>query len=157
MFAYCCGHATIVAQRQPIFGATGATTPHGGPTSLSRWRGGLLAGHTAAGTADDGIVSNGNRPARRRANIATTDRASRRDLAPSVRSHRYDGGLRHYVVRPPQCAKWIASFLCSRHFLRQFLSRNDAATTCMPIADSSFIQVPNDIPDCLQQMLLAAA
>lgn len=88
MFGYCCGHATIVAPRHHYLPQSSSPRHPRGQISFSKWRGGLLPGHSR-GHGDDGIASDGSPCQRCRAIIAMADHASRCDLAgPYVQSPR---------------------------------------------------------------------
>jgi hypothetical protein len=134
MFAHCCSHATFVALRQPLTGAIGATR--------RQLRSNLafeMARRLALGTQLRGQSGRRNRfereascpPSRDHGDDGHDNRHGESQRSCIVRSfNRHDAieRVRHYVVRHPQCAKRIASFLCGQHFFAPVLSRDDTAT-----------------------------
>lgn len=122
-----------MAPRQPLTGAIGATT--------RQLRSNLafeMARRLARRTQLRGQSGRRNRFQRESSRPTSRDHGddghdngrgeSQRVLhRPFVLPPRCDRGVRHYVVRHPQCAKRIASFLCGQHFFAPVLSRGDAA------------------------------
>jgi hypothetical protein len=135
MFAYCCGHATIVARRQPLFGLIcSRCTAHCGQTSPLEASGESPVTTSERSTTE--FLQRENRLARHRAtrpNLGTAralPRIGQHDsqtfAAPDLAIARHRA-LRSYDASNPSRSKGIASFLCGRHFLRAFSSRDDAA------------------------------
>jgi hypothetical protein len=163
MFAHCCGHATIVAWQQPLFGLIRcrcacqlrSTSPSKGPVPP--------IGHNRATEFSPTLQSPPHTA------IAPSDRIQQRPTR-CRESHKHDShdvssarssdhrhcALRSHDVRHPSCSKRIASFLCGRHFLRQFSSRHDAA--CDMRAENGFIfhTRQNNVVRNLSQRFLTA-
>jgi len=142
MFIHCCGHATIVARQQPFFGFIEAAS--GCPLRHPPFR----APASPIGHNLRAIVREISPP---RIRLAI---ASQTDLPTHVAENRKAQFESHCCSSRsfdrPACAtrtesatsdidriRAIASFLCGRHFLRAFSSRDDAA--CGTHADSGLI------------------
>ena len=147
MFGYCCGHATIVALPQPFFSSNRrpARCSIGNPPKSK------AVTPLPVRTIYNGIspVRKSPRTARRAAPASWKKRATR--FARSLQRPRFRAApLRATDIRHPSCAKRIASFLCGWHFLRQFLTRDDAARDVRRrsrfFIHTSANAIPRDVP-----------
>ena len=122
MFANCCGHATIVAPRQPLSALIGAE-PRANP-GLANVRVLLLPGGLQP---DDETSDDCSCPEFAQDRASTESRAGRTTRFAAVNSSitrlrpRKRLQVRSFDIT---CSRGIASFLCIGHFLRQFSSRS---------------------------------
>ena len=163
MFAHCCGHATIVSQRQPLFGLSRCRCA----ARAGKLRRGKSGGahRSQYGRSTTQFFQRENRLARISRDQTEFSKGLRVAESRTTRFARHLQRLifrspplrtRSYNVRHPSCSKRIASFLCGRHFLRQFSSRHDAARDIRAESGITFHTRQNNVVRDLPRTFLIA-
>jgi hypothetical protein len=159
MLAHCCGHATIVARRQPLFGFINAPRA---PTRLQfapallrsppegdRWGSFSVARFAAYHRATKLHLATTHaspRIARRDSESQRRDSESQSEIRITslqqliIRSPCRDSARRKLQRLTSIVLEAITSFLCGRHFLHLFSSRADAARHARASAEQLFIR-----------------